>query len=79
MACRYADEVIIGAPGEVSKDMVNSTHMNTVWKIVNCYYYSFTSVFSYNLFIDGDPSARMLKAREKNSQLCYYYVSHLWS
>lgn len=34
LACRYADEVIIGAPGEVSKDMVISTHMNTVFKII---------------------------------------------
>lgn len=34
MACRYADEVIIGAPWEVSKDMVIATNINTVEKIV---------------------------------------------
>ncbi|WMV51698.1 hypothetical protein MTR67_045083 [Solanum verrucosum] len=34
LACRYADEVIIGAPREVSKDMVISTHMNTFLKII---------------------------------------------
>lgn len=68
LACRYADEVIIGAPGEVSKDMVISIHMNTVGKslvtFLLLYYYSSTSVFSYNLFVDIGPSARMLKARE---------------
>lgn len=34
LACRYADEVIIGAPWEVSKDMVIATNINTVEKIV---------------------------------------------
>lgn len=35
LACRYADEVIIGAPWEVSKDMVIATNMDTVDKIVS--------------------------------------------
>lgn len=35
LACRYTDEVIIGAPWEVSKDMVIATNMDTVDKIVS--------------------------------------------
>lgn len=37
LACRYADEVIIGAPGEVSKDMVCNILIDIITHPLQCF------------------------------------------
>lgn len=54
LACRYVDEVIIGAPLEVSRDMVSLNFNSTVWTIcklcyclLNCFHPKTVSFFLF--------------------------------
>jgi hypothetical protein len=48
LACRYVDEVIIGAPWDVSKDMVSSTFSSILhnYRLFRFFYLAFYCLFS---------------------------------
>lgn len=52
LACRYVDEVIIGAPWEVSKDMVGHTLLPSFLNLSSGFLFQISYFFEFHTLLD---------------------------